>query len=97
MIQKGNTSLLQRFPKDDFAADADRSKCLQATSSNARSFARTTFSGENVNAMLEYSRMYTELQIIGYREFELRILNADLGLRLSVNRDTVCRSAVVPN
>ena len=36
MIQpKGNTTLLQRFPKDYFAVDADRSKCLHSTSSNA--------------------------------------------------------------
>ena len=35
MIQKGNAKLLQRFPKDYFAADVDRSKCLHSTSSNA--------------------------------------------------------------
>ena len=34
MMQKGNTTLLQRFPKDYFAADVDRSKRLHATSSN---------------------------------------------------------------
>ena len=32
MIQKGNETLLQRFPKDYFAADVDRSKCLHESS-----------------------------------------------------------------
>ena len=69
MIQKGNTTLLQCFPKDYFAADADRSKCLHMTSSNAllwmhyvgnviyHKFSHDDvsykFNGKNVNAMLE--------------------------------------------
>ena len=35
MIQKGNATLLQLFPKDYFAVDLDRSKCLHMTSSNS--------------------------------------------------------------
>ena len=35
MLQKGNATLLQRFPKESFAADVDRSKSLHAMSSNA--------------------------------------------------------------
>ena len=35
MIQKGNSTLLQRFPKDSFAADVDRGKCLHAISPSA--------------------------------------------------------------
>ena len=64
MIQKGN------LPKDYFAADVDRSKCLLATSSNAffcthyvgnmiyHKFSHDDISyrinGENVYVMLEY-------------------------------------------
>ena len=69
MIQKGNATLLQRFLKDYFAADADRSKCLHATSSHElfrthlfgnviyHSFSHDNVSyrinGQNVNVMLE--------------------------------------------
>ena len=69
MIQKGNTTLLQRFPKDYFAADADRSKYLHTTSSNAlfcmhyvgnviyHKFSHDDvsyrFNGKKFNAMLE--------------------------------------------
>ena len=35
MIQEGNATLLQCFPKDYLAADVDRSLRLHATSSNA--------------------------------------------------------------
>ena len=35
MIQSGNATLLQRFPKDCFVVDVAMSKCLHATSSNA--------------------------------------------------------------
>ena len=34
MIQKGNVILQQCYPSDFFAADIERSKCLQVTSSN---------------------------------------------------------------
>ena len=34
MIQKENATLFQHFPKDFFAADVDRSKCLHAMTSN---------------------------------------------------------------
>ena len=34
MNQKENATLLQCFPKDYFAEDVDRSKCLYETSSN---------------------------------------------------------------
>ena len=34
LIQKGKLTLLQFFPKNYFAADVARSKCLHATSSN---------------------------------------------------------------
>ena len=69
MIQNRNATLLQRFPKDYFAADVDRSKCLYATSSNAlfcthyvgnviyHKFSHGDvsyrFSGKNVNVVLE--------------------------------------------
>ena len=69
MMQKRSTTLLQRFPKEYFAADSDRSKCLHATSSNALFFTHYVgnviffkfshddisyrFNGKNVNAMLE--------------------------------------------
>ena len=70
MIQNGNATLLQRFPKDYFAADVDRSKCLYATSFNAlfcmhyvgnviyHKFAHGDvsyrFNGKNIKVMLEY-------------------------------------------
>ena len=70
MIQKPNAILLQRLSKDYFAADADRSKCLHITSSNAlvcthyvgnaiynkflHGDASYRFNGEKLNAMLEY-------------------------------------------
>ena len=70
MIQKGTATLLQRFSKDYFAADIDRSNCLHATSSNALFYTHYVgnmiyhkfshddvsyrFNGKNVNAMLEY-------------------------------------------
>ena len=80
MIQDGNATLLQRFPKDHFTADVDRSKCLHATSSNAlfcthyvgnviyQSFSHDDvsyrFNGENVNGMLEYEISHTFLSIL---------------------------------
>ena len=63
MIQKGNATLLQRFQKDYFAADVDRSQCLRH---QTLSFARTTLGtwfitnfsyrldGKNVKVMLEF-------------------------------------------
>ena len=70
MIQKGNATLLQRFPKDYFASDVDRSKCLHATSSNAffcmyyicnmfyhklsHNAISYRINGKNVNVMLEF-------------------------------------------
>ena len=69
MIQKGNVTLLPRLPKDYFAGDIDRRKCLHATSSNTlfwmhyvgnvicHEFSDGDISyrinGENVNVMLE--------------------------------------------
>ena len=63
MIQKGKSTLLQCFPKNSFAADVARSKCLHATSSNAPFCTQyvdeviiVTFhyaQWENVNVMLE--------------------------------------------
>ena len=35
MIQKGNATFLQRFPKDYFVSDIDRRKFLHETSSSA--------------------------------------------------------------
>ena len=71
MIQKGNTTLLHGFPEDYFAVDADRSKCLHVTSSNALFCTHYIgnvichkvshddfsyrFNGENLKAMLELS------------------------------------------
>ena len=81
MIQKGNATLLQRFPKDYFAADIDRSKCLHATSSNAlvcthyvgnviyHKFAPGDvsygFNGENFNVMLEWCLFSNMAFILG--------------------------------
>ena len=69
MIQKGDATLLQCFPKDYFAADIDRSKCLHAKASNAlfcthyignviyqnfsHSDVSNRFNGKDVNVMLE--------------------------------------------
>ena len=68
MAQKGKSTLLQCFSKNNFAADVARSKCLQTTSSNAPfcthyaddvnycSLITVTLSlaqWENVNVMLE--------------------------------------------
>ena len=68
MIQKGNATLLQRFPKDYFAEDVNGSKCLNATLSDAlfcmhyvgkviyhkfsHSDVSYRFNGKNVNVML---------------------------------------------
>ena len=70
MIQKGNTTFLQCFPKDYFAAVADRSKYLHAISSGrlfcthyvgnviCHKFSHNDisyrFNGKNLNAMLEF-------------------------------------------
>ena len=70
MKQKGNATLLQRFPKDYFTADIYRSKCLHETSLKVlfckhyignviyHKFAHGDvsygFSGKNVNIMLEF-------------------------------------------
>ena len=74
LIQEGNETLLRHFPKDFFAADIDRSKCLHAMSSNAlfcthyignmiyHKFSHDDvsyrFNGENVNVMLEFNILY---------------------------------------
>ena len=75
MIQKGNATFLQRFPKDDFVSDIDRRKFLHATSSNAlfrthyvgkmicHKFSHGDvsyrFNGKNVNVMLELFYLFT--------------------------------------
>ena len=69
MIQIGNVTLLQSFPKDYFAAEVDRSECLHVTSSNTLfcthyignvfyhkfSYGEVSyrFSGRNFNVMLK--------------------------------------------
>ena len=74
----GDLTLLHGFPKDYFAAEADRSKCLHATSSNAlfcthyvgnviyHKFSHDDisyrFNGENVNAMLEFTVVNNKMQ-----------------------------------
>ena len=70
MIQKGNVTLLQRLPKDYFAADVDRNKYLHVTSSNelfcthyvgnvichkiSHGDVSYRFNGKTVNVMLEF-------------------------------------------
>ena len=74
---KGNATLMQRFPKDYFAVNVDRSKCLHATTSNALFCTHYVgnviyhkislgdvsyrFNGKNVNLMLEFSIYITIL------------------------------------
>ena len=68
MIQKRYATLLQRLPKDYYAADVDRSKCLHTTLSNAlfcmhyfgkvieNKFSHVSYmiNGENVTVMLAF-------------------------------------------
>ena len=79
MIQKGNVTLLQRFPKDYFTADVDRSECLYATSSNALFCTHYVgnviyhklshgdvcyrFNGKSVTIILEYYFNYVHVTI----------------------------------
>ena len=76
MIQKGNATLLRCFPKDYFAADVDRRKCLHTTSSNALFWTQYIgnmiyhkfshgdvsyrFNGKNVNVMLKSPLKYVK-------------------------------------
>ena len=84
MIQKGNTTLLQRLPKAYFAADVDRSKCLHVTSSNA------LFRTHYVGSMIYHKFSYDD---VSYRikgenvKVMLELSNTSFnGIRLRLNR-----------
>ena len=59
MMQKGNASVLQRFPKDYFSADVDRSKCLHATSSNM------LFCTQHIGIMIYHNFLHGKIVSMG--------------------------------
>ena len=108
MIQKGNVTLLQHFPKDYFAVDVDRSKCLYMSLNTlfcthyvgnmiyhkfSNGDVSYRFNGGSFNVMSEFTIFMNKL-LMQLTQWHLK---SSKGWKITLAVTTIAHSILIPN